>query len=41
VQKDNPAFRLYKRMGYEITGEKPDHAGNEDYIMVKNLGASL
>jgi ribosomal protein S18 acetylase RimI-like enzyme len=37
VQKDNPAVRLYKRLGYEITGEKTDHAGHEDYIMVKNL----
>ena len=37
VQKDNPAVRFYKRLGYEITNEKLDHAGHEDYIMVKNL----
>ena len=35
VQKDNPAVRLYKRLGYEITDEKLDHVGHEDYIMVK------
>lgn len=38
VQKDNPAVRFYKRLGYEITGEKLDHVGHEDYIMVKELG---
>ena len=38
VQKDNPAVQLYKRLGYEITDEKADHAGHEDYIMVKKLG---
>jgi ribosomal protein S18 acetylase RimI-like enzyme len=37
VQQDNPAVRFYTRLGYEITGEKPDHAGHEDYIMIKNL----
>ena len=37
VQKDNPAVRFYKRLGYEITDEKLDHAGHEDYIMVKEL----
>ena len=37
VQKDNPAVRFYKRLGYEITEEKLDHAGHEDYIMVKHL----
>ena len=37
VQQDNPAVRFYKRLGYEITAEKLDHAGNEDYIMVKDL----
>jgi SAM-dependent methyltransferase len=41
VQKDNPAVRFYKRLGYEITGEKPDHAGHEDYIMTKELSAKL
>ena len=38
VQKDNPAVQLYKRLGYEITDEKIDHAGHEDYIMIKELG---
>jgi len=37
VQKDNPAVRFYQRLGYEITGDKLDHAGHEDYIMVKDL----
>jgi len=37
VQKDNPAVRFYKRLGYKIPGEKVDHADNEDYIMVKEL----
>ena len=37
VQQDNPAVRFYKRLGYEITDEKLDHAGHGDYIMVKNL----
>ena len=37
VQKDNPAVRFYGRLGYEITDEKEDHAGHEDYIMVKAL----
>ena len=37
VQKDNPALKLYQRMGYKITDEKPDHAGHEDYIMIKEL----
>jgi ribosomal protein S18 acetylase RimI-like enzyme len=32
VQKANPAFRLYQRMGYQITLEN-----EEDYIMVKDL----
>ena len=37
VQKDNPAVRFYTRLGYEITGEKLDHVGNEDFIMIKEL----
>ncbi len=37
VQKDNPAVAFYKRLGYEITSQKVDHAGHEDYIMIKNL----
>jgi len=37
VQKNNPAVRFYERLGYNITDEKVDHAGNEDFIMVKEL----
>ena len=37
VQKDNPAVRFYKRLGYKITDEKLDHAQHEDYIMIKEL----
>ena len=37
VQKNNPAVRFYKRLGYEITGEKLDHVGHEDYIMLNEL----
>lgn len=37
VQKDNPAVRLYNRLGYRITEEKLDHVGNEDFIMIKDL----
>jgi ribosomal protein S18 acetylase RimI-like enzyme len=37
VQQNNPAVRFYERLGYRITEEKIDHAGHEDYIMVKTL----
>ena len=37
VQKDNPAVRFYLRLGYEISGERLDHEGQEDYLMVKRL----
>ena len=37
VQQNNPAVRFYERLGYKITDEKLDHAGHEDYIMVKTL----
>ena len=37
VQQNNPAVRFYERLGYIITDEKLDHAGHEDYIMVKEL----
>jgi len=38
VQKDNPAVRFYKRLGYRIMEEKLDNEGNEDFIMIKDLG---
>lgn len=41
VQKNNPALRLYKRLGYTITGEKMDQINREDYIMVKELGVNI
>ncbi|MDR2501840.1 MAG: GNAT family N-acetyltransferase [Oscillospiraceae bacterium] len=37
VQKDNPAVRLYQRLGYEMSGERTDHARREDYLMIKKL----
>jgi ribosomal protein S18 acetylase RimI-like enzyme len=37
VQKNNPAFRFYKRLGYKILGDNKDFANNEDYLMVKEL----
>ena len=37
VQKNNPAVRFYQRLEYEVTDEKVDHAGHEDYIMIKKL----
>ena len=37
VQKDNPAVRFYQRLGYTISGERTDHAGHEDYLMIKEL----
>jgi len=37
VQQNNPAVRFYQRLGYRITEEKLDHAGHEDYIMVREL----
>jgi ribosomal protein S18 acetylase RimI-like enzyme len=37
VQKDNPAVRFYQRLGYEVSGERIDHAGHEDYLMIRNL----
>jgi len=37
VQKNNPAVRFYQRLGYVITGEKLDHVGHEDYVMLKDL----
>ncbi|MCL2447193.1 MAG: GNAT family N-acetyltransferase [Oscillospiraceae bacterium] len=39
VQQNNPAVRFYQRLGYVVTDEKLDHAGHEDYIMVKELGS--
>ena len=40
VQKNNPAVRFYERLGYEISGERLDHAGHEDYLMVKEILAN-
>ena len=37
VQKDNPAVRFYQRLGYTLSGVKLDHAGHEDYLMIKVL----
>ena len=37
VQKDNPAVRFYQRLGYEMSGERVDHAGHEDFLMIKEL----
>ena len=37
VQKDNPAVRFYQRLGYEISGERFDHIGHGDYLMIKEL----
>ena len=37
VQKNNPAVRFYQRLGYMVSGEKLDHAGHEDYLMIKEL----
>jgi ribosomal protein S18 acetylase RimI-like enzyme len=34
VQKENPAFRLYRRAGYRVAGEGEN---GEDYIMVNAL----
>jgi len=37
VQKDNPAVLFYQRLGYKLSGERIDHAGHEDCLMVKEL----
>jgi len=37
VQKDNPATRLYLRLGYELFGEESDYTTKEDYLMIKRL----
>jgi len=37
VQQNNPVVRFYQRLGYKITDEKIDHAGHEDFIMIKYL----
>jgi ribosomal protein S18 acetylase RimI-like enzyme len=37
VQKDNPAVRFYKRLGYRTVGDRLDDAGHEDFIMIKDL----
>lgn len=37
VQKDNPALRFYKRLGYITVAERVDSVGNEDYTMLKEV----
>ena len=37
VQKDNPAVRFYKGLGYKIIGERLDYAEHEDFLMIKEL----
>ena len=37
VQKDNPATRFYKNLGYEIIDEKINHVGHEYYIMTRDV----
>ena len=37
VQKENPADRFYKRLGYEITGERVDRTNHEDYLNLKYM----
>jgi len=37
VQKNNPAVRLYKQLGYRIIEEKLGPMKNEDFIMIKDL----
>ena len=39
VQKNNPAVRFYQRLGYKIVGDRVDHAGHEDYLMLKRLNS--
>jgi len=38
AHKDNPAMRLYSRLGYQIIGEATNDAGHTYYTMVKELG---
>jgi len=37
VQTDNPAVRLYKRLGYVVSEERGDGFGHTDYLMIKEL----
>ena len=37
VQKDNPAVRFYKRLGYKMAEDRIDHAGHGDYLMIKSI----
>jgi ribosomal protein S18 acetylase RimI-like enzyme len=41
VQKNNPAVWFYQRLGYEISGDRLDHAGHEDYLMLKELTKNI
>ena len=40
VQTNNPATRFYERLGFKIVTEQLDHAGHEDFLMVKRLGGA-
>jgi len=37
VQKDNPAVRFYRRLGYVIADERIDEPSHTDLLMVKDL----
>jgi ribosomal protein S18 acetylase RimI-like enzyme len=37
VQKENPAFRLYKRLGYKIIEERANSDNHQDFLMIKYL----
>ena len=37
VQKNNPALRFYKHLGYKIIGEEKDYIDSDDYLMIKYL----
>jgi ribosomal protein S18 acetylase RimI-like enzyme len=37
VQKDNPAVRFYMRIEYKPAGERVDHVGHEDFLMIREF----